>query len=255
MIVSLSSSVLQDLENTFVQGLAVSAGCRWEGVCRQVLTQGPDWELGTYCRNCHPFIPALVAVRHMKCYLDRWGDPVYDLAIDHPWYKLLKDKLPEHISSSEADSFFYTFVPEERLPLDPETLNKMAAFCGEVFENTDYIRESWWVVESGKHPERPNPHIHAVIRFNGKPKNWQRDQVRKKWKSFFPDPAHRLDWMRKVGKKMFKGTDKYTCTTNRITLDKIDYLDNDRKNSMLGGTDHTNFVDLGINGGLNKGVL
>lgn len=246
MIVSLSSYVLTNLKNTFETGLEHAGECRWSNLCREAL-RDHNYEFGMYCPICHPWIPRIIAVTWMIQYINRYRLETYDLDHTHRFYKLLKDDLPE-VNEAEIDSHFYTFVPKERLPMDPLTLNAIAKFCKIVFENPEVIRWSKWVVESGKHPERPNPHIHACVRFNGSPKNFQRDYIRKEWKKIFPHPDSTFSWKRKVGNKTYKGIDRYPCQTLRITEDKVRYMSNDHKHQF--GDDHTNFVDLGINGGL-----
>lgn len=248
MIVSLSLSVLEDLKITFDGGLASAGPCRWSDLCRIAL-RDRDYEFGMNCPVCHPWIPRIIAVNHMIQYIHRYKLERYDLPSDHRYYRLLKDNLPEN-SEGEIDSHFYTFVPKERIPLEPLNMNAMAKFCQIAFENPNFIRWSKWVIESGKHKDRPNPHIHVVIKFNGQPKNWQRDVIHKEWKKIFTDPNFTLQWKRQVGKKTYKGVDRYACQTARITDDKIAYMDNDKKNTLHKGTDHTNFIDLGINGGM-----
>ncbi len=75
------------------------------------------------------------------------------------------------------------------------------------------------------------------------------------WKKAFPLPEYTISFSRynKKLKRNVKGIDIYRCMNPEITGDKIKYMDNSLKDELDNndGIDHTNYVDLGINGGLN----
>lgn len=222
MIVSLSLANLTDLKNTFcfqeVEEVLINDGlrnpymprvyetritrvgydpskCRWiEHLniqpeifsCADVLHDANARE--TYCRYCKNWIPQIKAIDFMIAYLLKWKDEHYELDGKHPWYKILKDHLPE----METDTLcWYSIVPKERLPMEPLNLNALAKFCKDTFENTNFFSWSKWVVESGKHSENPNPHVHALVKFHTSA-NFARE-LKTRWKKIFPDHEHRID--------------------------------------------------------------
>lgn len=202
--------------------------------------------LSPYCKNCVE-LPKIYAVNQMEKYCIRENEDFYNLDKSTQEYKILKDHLPE--GDAEVDSFFYSIIPKERLPIDPLTLNAMAKFCKVVFENEKYIKFSRWCVESGKNEDNPNPHIHAVVKFEGS-KNFARFMCTE-WKRIFPLPEYTIQFSRysKKLKRNVKGIKIVRCMNTEITGDKIKYLDNGNKDEF--GDDHTNYIDLGINGGVN----
>lgn len=206
-----------------------------------------------YCKYCRDFLPQQFACNKMLDHLQKYGDDFYNLDVSTPMGKLLKPHIDQKMleSKGEVDSYFYSIIPKDRLDMDPLTLNAMAKYCKEIFEDKDRIAWSKWVVESGKHEDKPNPHIHAVVKFRGKPKNFAR-RMCTVWRKIFPDENHCIDFKRynKKLKRDVKGIDMYRCMRPDVTSDKIKYLDNNCKHDF--GEDHTNFIDLGIKGTLSS---
>lgn len=258
MKVSLSLGELTDLRKKFQESYNPEAceqqkryykeRCKFNSaiMCRHCV----EYDINVYapyCSSCKDKLPLILACNDMIKYCKREGEDFYNLDKSTDAFKLLKDHLPE--SDAEVDSFFYSIIPKERLPIDPLTLNAMAKFCKTVFENQKYIKFSRWAVESGKWEDNPNPHIHAVVKFSDS-KNFAR-YMNTQWRKTFPIPEHTISFSRynKKLKRNVKGIDIYRCMNAEITKDKIKYLDNGAKHEF--GEDHTNYVDLGINGGVN----
>lgn len=199
--------------------------------------------LPVMCRNCKQHIPRILTIRTMLGYCNKW-DEAYELDSSSPYYKILKNYLPK----IDTDSLtWYTIVPKERLDMDPLTLNALAKFCKNIFEDTQFVIWSKWVVESGKNRDNPNPHIHALVKF-GSSQNF-RARMETRWKKIFPRPCDSILWKRK------DTTQKcgYSCGIKMDILnnpelrhDKQEYMKNECKGS------HENFIDLGINGGLSS---
>lgn len=203
--------------------------------------------LGPFCKYCKNWLPHKQAIKEMIDWCHYHEEEFYSLEKSTRTFKLLKDHLPEE-SKKEVDSCSYSIIPKERLPLEPLNLNALSKFCETVFNSEKHIGFSRWVVESGKHEDNPNPHIHAVVKFKDSA-NFAR-LLRDTWKEIFPDPKYTIYFKRysKKLKRNVKGIDIYRCTSPAITADKIAYLDNDKKHEF--GEDHTNYIDLGINGGI-----
>lgn len=197
-----------------------------------------------YCKMCKPYLPKILATNRMIKHCQYNSEDFYNLDKSTASFRLLKEHLPE--ADAEVDSFFYSIIPKDRLPIDPLTLNALAKFCKVVFENNKYVRFSRWCVESGKWENKPNPHIHAVVKFQDSA-NFARF-MSNQWKKVMPLEEHTISFSRynKKLKRNVKGIDIYRCMNAEITGDKIKYLDNSLKGEF--GEDHTNYIDLGING-------
>ncbi len=221
-------------------------------LCQHCLEYDPLIEQSPYCKNCIELLPKILILNDMTKITEGNGEGFYNLDKSTKEYKILKDHLPE--SEAEVDSFFYSIIPKERLPMEPLTLNALAKFCKIVFENEKYISFSKWCVESEKWEDNPNPHVHAVIKFRDS-HNYARFMCTQ-WKKVFPLPEYTIQFSRysKKLKRNVKGIDIYRCMNAEITSDKIKYLDNGNKDEIeiRSGDDHTNFIDLGINGGLSS---
>lgn len=124
---------------------------------------------------------------------------------------------------------FYTLVPEERLDLSDHNL----FMCDIFIQNLDTtgVDEMYWVWESGKYPDKPNLHLHLLVKFTKKSNNFART-LKIEWSKTFKGSS--IDWRNKKG----KGLDFKLCNTLKIQSDKIDYMENTMK-----GT-HENFTDL-----------
>lgn len=216
-------------------------------MCRHCVEYDVSIEYSPYCSNCQDKLPLILTTNDMIKWCKKEKEDFYNLDKSTTAYKLLKDHLPE--TDAEVDSFAYSIIPKERLPMEPLTLNALAKFCKAVFENEKHIKFSRWCVESGKWEDNPNPHIHAVVKFS-ESKNFARF-MNNQWRKTFPIPEHTIQFTRynKKLKRNVKGIDIYRCMNPEITKDKIKYLDNRFKHEF--GEDHTNYVDLGINGGIN----
>lgn len=140
---------------------------------------------------------------------------------------------------------FYTIAPKKRLPYSGENISKIHDFAREIFISRaeKYFNEVWFVVESGKHQDNPNLHIHALVEFNKSDKGvsgskfFMRDLVAC-WKRHFSDPEYRIDY--DTGGN--KGIHRKACNTLDIQKESLEYMTNENK-----GT-HENFTDLGIKG-------
>ena len=137
---------------------------------------------------------------------------------------------------------FYTIVPKERLNYDAFTIGQLASFCEEMFNTRGdkYFKQCWYVIESGKHQQRPNLHVHLLADFKklkgaSGSKFFLRD-LKTLWKKYFHDEKFSINYNIEGN----KGIDRVDCNTLEIQQDKITYMDNDCK-----GT-HENFTDLGI---------
>lgn len=259
MKVSLSLGELTDLRKSF-QEIYDPEKCKQQErflcertamsriMCRHCVEYDDDIDYSPYCENCKDPLPKIIATNRMIKVCKRDGEEFYNLDKSTKVYNLLKDYLPER--EAEVDSFFYSIIPKDRLPIDPLTLNALAKFCQAVFEDPKYIKWSQWCVESGKWEDNPNPHIHAVVKFADS-HNFARTMTAR-WKKIFPLPQYTISFSRynKKLKRNVKGIDIYRCMNAEITADKVKYLDNGSKHEF--GDDHTNYVDLGIKGGLSS---
>ena len=215
--------------------------------CSESFAEGDPRQKWLCCKHCKDIVPALVILMEMIRYCEKWNDDYYTLAKSSPYFRHLKEYLPKDIVNSECMTF-YTFVPHDRLAIDGDTLGKMAQFCKDLFENEKHIKWSMWVVESGKHKNKPNPHIHALVKYHpGGSKNYMTRERNKLWQAQFQKACHRLDWKRDDD---YKGIEYRNLNCKKLQQQKIDYMDNDKKHMF--GESHTNFIDLGIRGGLSS---
>jgi hypothetical protein len=124
---------------------------------------------------------------------------------------------------------FLTLSPDHNLRgfnYNSGTIEQLKNWCKLWFKLIEY-EEYAWIIESGKHEDKPHLHIHAMVKLRkGKSGHHKRDLCNH-FNSFFPN--HQL-----IG-------DDYhlvKCNTPEITNDKFNYMINDRKGS------HINFEDL-----------
>ena len=110
----------------------------------------------------------------------------------------------------------------------------MTDICKEIFNNDKWKRFTSvkWCIETGKHKENPNLHVHALIVFDKSNKNFERDYIRL-WNKYFKNYGINF---KGSGKQHFKGKDVVT-----IYKDKCDYFVNHKKSVL-----HENFIDLNI---------
>jgi hypothetical protein len=128
---------------------------------------------------------------------------------------------------------FYTICPKDRLPFNDDQINKLRMFCEKRFTAKNFERCKW-VIESGKHEENPNLHIHCIGRLRNK--NFKREFITQ-WNKIY-DNEYNISYNENDN----RGWDMIPCNTAEIQEDKLNYL----KNSLKGN--HENFIDLKIGG-------
>lgn len=126
---------------------------------------------------------------------------------------------------------FYSIVPRERLPYNDFEIMKLTKFCEANFTAKNFTKCAW-VIESGKHEDCPNLHIHALGKL--KNKNFKR-MFMSRWNKQYED-KYNISY----DENNNKGWHMVPCNTLEIQSDKLNYLDNVLKGS------HENFIDLKI---------
>ncbi len=148
----------------------------------------------------------------------------------------------EYIQEKPLKRFYFlTLTGKDRIPDTPDNIENMLAFGKALFNNDNYIRfhKVLWNIETGKHQDKPNLHIHACIWFENTNKNFHslkpkgRSDVRNTWNNYFK--SYGLDYG-KDSYKLFSGKMVHT-----IYKDKCDYLKNVDKSIM-----HKNYRNLEI---------
>lgn len=159
-------------------------------------------------------------------------------------------KLNRLTDKQVVDWSYYTICPKSRLGLN--RLDDMKKFVKEFFDEKFqlYFEELYYVVESGKHEDNPNLHIHFVGKFLKDGSHNFRSRLIKKWNSIFEadyDISYKIlkkpegkGKSNKKRKEYNEGIKLIKVRTQTILNDKIKYLQNDHKGS------HENFIDLGI---------
>lgn len=144
---------------------------------------------------------------------------------------------------------FYTIMPRNRIGISEGEVAKMAGFAKKFFTEK-YFEKCWWILESGKHKDKPNLHIHLLCRFAKHPTAVTKAGVPVSMsKSFVRNMKtawnHIYDQQYDIGYDINgnRGVDCKACNTAEIQKDKLAYMCNDQK-----GT-HENFVDLKVKGG------
>jgi hypothetical protein len=141
-------------------------------------------------------------------------------------YGEYKDKLDKKLNKINYSGYcFITISPDynnRNIEYCDENIEKLKSFCKAQFNETNYSYYNY-VIESGKHINKPHLHIHSFCRIKN-PKHHKRDLMCM-WNKFFP---------------ALVGDDYHVvkCNTKQMFEDKQNYLKNDRKNS------HMNFEDL-----------
>lgn len=133
---------------------------------------------------------------------------------------------------------FYTIVPKERLEYNANNISIIADFCQEMFEmrGSKYFEQVWYCIESGKHQNRPNLHIHMLCEFKAMGSKFFLRDMKHKWKQYYPEDKYTINYDIEGN----KGIHRVDCNTLEIQQDKVEYMDNELK-----GT-HENFTDIGI---------
>ena len=134
--------------------------------------------------------------------------------------------------------YMYSLVPRKRIGISEVEVEKMMRFVKKL-SNFNYYNEFWFSIESGKHEDNPNLHVHIVLEF--KNSGNFRDRIHKWFEKEFPENTLRYKLKRKDG-SFNEGVDVKPILNDEIWKEKIDYLDNTKKNEF--GDDHTNFIDL-----------
>lgn len=140
-----------------------------------------------------------------------------------PKKKIPKDKVEGMV--------FYSIVPQTRLPFNDGEILKLTRFCEGIFTAKHFTKCSW-VIESGKHENNPNLHIHCLGKL--KNKNFKRMFITR-WNKQY-DKKYNIEY----DEGNNKGWHMVPCNTIIIQKDKLKYMDNVNK-----GT-HENFTDLRI---------
>lgn len=199
------------------------------------------------CIYCEKYEITRDVLKKMKNYCIIWNVLEYTIpnVKKSAEFRSIKWVIPKEktIKVENASMTWYSIVPKKRLPYDKHFMGKLQEFCMKCFSCGKHIRNSWWVVESGKHEDSPNLHVHCLVDFHTS-RNFRRWML-KVWEEFFPDPDYRITWERKDPsrpKGVVKGIDHVICNTREMIRDKHLYMINSNK-----GT-HENFSDLGING-------
>lgn len=147
----------------------------------------------------------------------------------------------------KVDWVYYTICPRGRMGM--EYLPTMKNFVADFFDSRFqlYFQELYYVVESGKHADNPNLHIHFVGKFLTDGSHNFRSRLVDCWNKYFHtednlyDIKYKIPKKSKGKKKEFNEGIKLVKIRNQTLLnDKIRYLTNEYK-----GT-HMNFTDLGI---------
>lgn len=146
------------------------------------------------------------------------------------YYKWFDKPKPIEVKSF----YFYTFTGDKKIPFCEKNVNDMKYIGNSIFSNESWKRYKCvdWCIESGKHSDEPNLHLHALIVFDKTNKNFERDFVRL-WNNKFKN--YGINFKGK-GKQHFKGKDVVN-----IYKDKCDYFINHKKSVL-----HENFVDIDI---------
>lgn len=120
----------------------------------------------------------------------------------------------------------------------PEDFGSLKMWCEDWFSTRIYEKYAW-VIESGKHADRPHLHVHFICQIRGDRSKKHKLNLTRSWAKCFPN-------------NQLVGDDYHVvrCNTQEIVDDKMNYLINDRKGS------HSNFEDLAPHGGVGAvGVL
>ena len=182
------------------------------------------------------YLPDCTFMQDKVSIIDRakLGELRNEVTLYHDWYDIPKPKPLKMF-------YWLTLTGKDRIPDTPDTLKSMLEFGNALFNNNNYKRfnKVYWNIETGKHQDRPNLHLHALIVFENTSKNFHslkpkgRSDVRTLWNNYFKQ--YGLD----IGKDsyvFFKGKN-----IQQIYDDKLSYLQNNEKSIL-----HKNYRDLEI---------
>lgn len=148
----------------------------------------------------------------------------------------------KYIQEKPLKCFYWlTLTGKDRIPDTPDNIDKMYEFGKTLFNNNKYKRfyKVIWNIETGKHKDNPNLHLHALIIFEKSNKNFHttkmkgRSDVKSIWNKYFK--SYGLD-LGKDSYQIFRGKN-----IDEIYKDKKEYLSNKDKSIL-----HQNYRDLEI---------
>lgn len=126
--------------------------------------------------------------------------------------------------------FFYwvTCTGKKRINDNSKNIELMHKFGLNIFNNNNYKRyyKVHWNVEVGKHKDKPNVHVHALVIFDSTNKNFKRDFCNA-FKKIFNDYDYKES--------------RFVMKLQDIYKDKYNYLNNINKSIL-----HQNYRDTGI---------
>ncbi len=141
------------------------------------------------------------------------------------WHEYIENLDKKENKCNYSGFSFITLSPDHNNRLiiyNSDSIEKLKQFCKAQFTEFNYSFYNW-VIESGKHKEKPHLHVHAFVRIKN-PKHHKRDLCCL-WNKFFPKLVDNDYHMIK-------------CNTKIMFEDKQEYMKNERK-----GT-HMNFENL-----------
>ena len=159
-----------------------------------------------------------------------------EIKLFHEWYGL------DYEPPRQLKQFYWmTLTGKSRIPDTTENIELMLKFGKALFNNDNYKRfhKVYWNIETGKHKDNPNLHLHALICFDTTSKNFHskkeksRSDVKTLWNKYFK--SYGLDYGND-SYQYFKGKD-----IEKIYNDKLKYLKNEDKSIL-----HKNYRDLEI---------
>lgn len=176
------------------------------------------------------FIPSSDEPMVNKISLYPSNNLIWNQQVECFYYKWFDKPKPKSINSF----YFYTFTGDNRIPCSEININNMKKICKDIFNNDNWKRFTYvdWCIETGKHMDNQNLHVHALIVFDKSNKNFERDFIRL-WNKYFKNYGINF---KGSGKQHFKGKGVAT-----IYKDKLDYFTNHKKSVL-----HENYMNLNI---------
>ena len=147
------------------------------------------------------------------------------------WCSYYKKDYNDYMIKNKQPNFYWvTITGKKRIEDNENTILKMKSFCEDVFSNESYRRyeKVTYNIETGKHENNPNLHVHALIIFEHSTKNFKRDCI-SRFNKYFKDYGIDIDMKR------------FAIHLEKIYNDKLNYLNNVDKSIL-----HQNYRDLEI---------
>lgn len=93
------------------------------------------------------------------------------------YMKIFKINSREFFQPRRKYFYWITITGKSRIDVNDDNVKAMYTLFKEFYTNEKWVRyhNVIWNIESGKHPEKPNLHHHALIIFNTTNKNFKRD--------------------------------------------------------------------------------